>query len=215
MYKVLLAAPTPEPVDAGTEDAAPGAADAGAPRRRPSAPRTPERRMRPWASRTRGPRRTARARRQGSSMRARTASRSDGAVAAAPTMPPPTDVSGAHSLAWKGISDAERATLSNYILGREMPFPPPSGTPLQDTNDPLTLDELERMSLWIAQGAPTPQRAPTTHRERSAADFGCGLPAWPRTGARRRACRGPRARRRPAAWRRRGSRCSGSAPARA
>jgi hypothetical protein len=31
---------------------------------------------------------------------------------------------------------------------------------LNATNDPLTLQEMERMSLWIAQGAATPARCP-------------------------------------------------------
>jgi hypothetical protein len=80
--------------------------------------------------------------------------------ATAPVVIPPIDVSGVHSpLAWAGISLGERATLSNYILGREMPFPPPAAQ-LNPTNDPLTLDEMERMSLWIAQGASAPARCP-------------------------------------------------------
>lgn len=155
MYKVLLAAPTPEPADAGTEDAAPGAADTGAPDATVGATDagTPDATV---GITDAGPETDGASPEGGELDAGADGESSDGAVAAAPTMPPPTDVSGAHSLTWKGISDAERATLSNYILGREMPFPPPSGTPLQDTNDPLTLDELERMSLWIAQGAPTP-----------------------------------------------------------
>jgi hypothetical protein len=77
-----------------------------------------------------------------------------------PVVIPPADVSGVHSpLTWEGIPLAERATLSNYILGREMPFPP---TPvmLNPTNNPLTLQEMERMSLWIAQGASAPASCP-------------------------------------------------------
>jgi len=40
-----------------------------------------------------------------------------------------------------------------------MPFPP---TPvmLNPTNNPLTLQEMERMSLWIAQGASAPASCP-------------------------------------------------------
>jgi hypothetical protein len=79
----------------------------------------------------------------------------------APVMIPPVDVSGVHSpVAFQAISIAERATLSNYILGREMPFPPPANIPLNYTNDPLTLEEMERMSLWIAQGASAPASCP-------------------------------------------------------
>ncbi len=64
---------------------------------------------------------------------------------------PPVDVSHAHQLGWQGLSNAERTILSNYILGREMPFP---STP--PVSPALTLDEMERLSLWIAQGSPLP-----------------------------------------------------------
>jgi hypothetical protein len=69
------------------------------------------------------------------------------AKAAPPPVVPPIDVSHAHALPWSADSATDRMVLSNYILGREMPYPPFA---------PLTLDELERLSLWIAQGAPTP-----------------------------------------------------------
>jgi len=73
----------------------------------------------------------------------------DGGVAASPPLTvPPVDVSRAHGLPWTADSDADRQVLSNYILGREMPYP--------GFQPPLTLDELERISLWIAQGAPSP-----------------------------------------------------------
>jgi hypothetical protein len=78
-----------------------------------------------------------------------------------PATVPPIDVSGAHALAWTGITDAERITLSNYILGREMPFPPPTSVRPSFSTDPLTLDELERVSLWIAQGAAAPTSCST------------------------------------------------------
>jgi hypothetical protein len=156
MYKLLLAVPTPEPVDAGAaDDAGPGAVDAGAPDASAGAldAGAPDATV---GAADAGPETDGASPESGALDAGGTdGEASDGAVAAAPTMPAPTDVAGAHSLAFKGISDAERATLSNYILGREMPFPPPSGTTLEDDNDPLTLDELERMSLWIAQGAPT------------------------------------------------------------
>jgi len=84
----------------------------------------------------------------------------DSGATATPTVVPPVDVSGVHGLTWQAISAVERATLSNYILGREMPFPPPSNVALNYSNDPLTLDEMERMSLWIAQGAPSPASCP-------------------------------------------------------
>ena len=43
--------------------------------------------------------------------------------------------------------DPERASLSEYMLGREMPYPGGGYAP-------LTLEELERVSYWIAQNAP-------------------------------------------------------------
>jgi hypothetical protein len=49
------------------------------------------------------------------------------------------------------MPEAERLTLAQYILGREMPFPVNVAHPDPTAN--LTLDELERVSLWIAQGA--------------------------------------------------------------
>jgi hypothetical protein len=65
----------------------------------------------------------------------------------------PIDVSHAHALGLEALSAVERDTLSNYVLGREMPFqaPNPAGG-----FSPLTLQEMERMSLWIAQGSPVP-----------------------------------------------------------
>jgi hypothetical protein len=77
-----------------------------------------------------------------------------------PPVVPPVDVSGVHALAFTAISDVERATLSNYILGRPMPYPPQANVKLNDQNDPLTLDEMERISLWIAQGAAAPATCP-------------------------------------------------------
>jgi len=58
------------------------------------------------------------------------------------------------------MSDAERARLSNFIVGREMPFPslPGAGDPVPPTktadNPTLSIDELERVQTWIANGAP-------------------------------------------------------------
>jgi hypothetical protein len=60
-------------------------------------------------------------------------------------------------LGWRPLSDTERATLSNFVLGREMPFPP---APDAGAKTALTLDELERVSLWIAEGAPIPGQCP-------------------------------------------------------
>jgi hypothetical protein len=70
----------------------------------------------------------------------------DGGVASTkPVTVPPVDVSQAHALPWTADSSADRAVLSNYVLGREMPYP--------GYGTDLTLDELERLSLWISQGS--------------------------------------------------------------
>jgi hypothetical protein len=55
------------------------------------------------------------------------------------------------------ITDSERAILSNYILGQSMPYPAPA------TIEPapgLTEGDMERLSLWIAQGATIPASCP-------------------------------------------------------
>ncbi|MGA7123058.1 MAG: Ig-like domain-containing protein [Polyangiaceae bacterium] len=73
----------------------------------------------------------------------------------------PTDVSSLHLVAWQPTSDADRANtwlarnaspeLSDYVIGREMPFPAdPSADPSKNTAA-LTIDDLERISRWIAQ----------------------------------------------------------------
>jgi hypothetical protein len=48
-------------------------------------------------------------------------------------------------------SDAERAVLRDYVLGREMPYPVPNATSYYD--QPLTFQERETIRLWIARGA--------------------------------------------------------------
>ncbi|HEY3815703.1 MAG TPA: hypothetical protein VGL81_00950 [Polyangiaceae bacterium] len=58
--------------------------------------------------------------------------------------------------AWALLSDSERATLSNYIQGREMPYPVDPSAPLDSTTAPLTGDELDTVSTWILQGAGIP-----------------------------------------------------------
>jgi hypothetical protein len=67
-----------------------------------------------------------------------------------PVTIPPIDVSNAHLLPFTADSDADRAVLSQYVLGSEMPFPG-SGF-----FKPLTISQLERVNLWIAQGTPMP-----------------------------------------------------------
>jgi hypothetical protein len=58
------------------------------------------------------------------------------------------------------MGDSERAALSDFVLGREMPFPSaPGGLPdgVPSDNPTLTLDQLERVRMWIAQGAELPE----------------------------------------------------------
>jgi hypothetical protein len=71
----------------------------------------------------------------------------------------PTDVSMIHLVEQPAFADPAndpaRATLSNNVLGREMPFPSDPGASLQNAGGaPLTIDELERVSRWIAQPLP-------------------------------------------------------------
>ena len=50
-----------------------------------------------------------------------------------------------------GLTDAERARLSDFVLGNRMPYP---AAPGRDTpGDTLTLDQMERLRAWIQQGA--------------------------------------------------------------
>jgi hypothetical protein len=149
MYKVLLANPSPEPVDAGSEEEA-GAQDAG------GAPDATIEAGEVDAGTADGGGAEAGAAGPtdaGAGGGIADAGAADAAVVMTP-MVPPVDVSGAHTpFALQGISAAERATLTHYILGREMPFPPPVGTPPSTLTAPLTLSNLERLSLWISQGA--------------------------------------------------------------
>jgi hypothetical protein len=58
--------------------------------------------------------------------------------------------------AWTLRSDSERATLANYVQGREMPYPVDPSAPLDSATSPLTGDELDTVSTWIQQGAGIP-----------------------------------------------------------
>jgi hypothetical protein len=49
--------------------------------------------------------------------------------------------------------DIERAVLSDYVLGLQMPYPNMSANGPTNGNPALTFDELERVRLWIAGGA--------------------------------------------------------------
>jgi len=66
--------------------------------------------------------------------------------------PKQTALPNVYSVNWAPMSDSERTTLASLIPGREMPLP---GV-VTDTPNAygLPIDSLERLSLWIAQGAP-------------------------------------------------------------
>ena len=55
------------------------------------------------------------------------------------------------------LSDGERARLSDFIPGNVMPYPPDPGS--DDRRENLTVGEVQRISTWIAQGAPTSECA--------------------------------------------------------
>jgi len=63
------------------------------------------------------------------------------------------------NIEFPGIAASERAILSNYVLGQSMPYPYPV-MPEATTVSLLTNGDLERLSLWIAQGAITPASCP-------------------------------------------------------
>jgi hypothetical protein len=48
--------------------------------------------------------------------------------------------------------DVERGILDDYVLGREMPYPVPTGGDY--TTAPLTFEEREILRVWIQRGAP-------------------------------------------------------------
>jgi hypothetical protein len=58
--------------------------------------------------------------------------------------------------AWGPMSDDERTTLSDYVQGREMPYPADPSASLDSATAPLTWDELDTVSTWIQQGATIP-----------------------------------------------------------
>jgi hypothetical protein len=82
------------------------------------------------------------------------------AGASTPASAKPTDVSGLHHVAWQPLSQAERDILSSLVPGREMPFPADPTAPLDQPGAQLGCDDLERFSLWIAQGAVVPSTCP-------------------------------------------------------
>ena len=54
--------------------------------------------------------------------------------------------------AQRTADDVERSILSNFILGREMPFP--ATNPVAYGELPLTFDERETVRIWIKNLAP-------------------------------------------------------------
>ena len=141
LYKVLIAVPTPEPVDAGT-----GAPDAT---------------VDSDAEAVDGAATDAAATDAGTASADASAPADGGAedagsdAGATMAVVPPVDVSQVHApFALTDMPEAERATLANYILGQPMPVLPSGST--STALGPLTLEQLERVSLWITQGAQTP-----------------------------------------------------------
>jgi hypothetical protein len=60
----------------------------------------------------------------------------------------------AHVTPWQPLSQSERDALAAVVSGQAMP--PPSVAADGTENTPLSEDELERVSLWIASGAAVP-----------------------------------------------------------
>jgi hypothetical protein len=67
----------------------------------------------------------------------------------------PADTGAMHILITPALADPAhdpaRSTLTDYVLGREMPFPSNPAAPLGQSVEPLTIAELERVSRWIAE----------------------------------------------------------------
>jgi hypothetical protein len=140
MYKVLLAVPTPEVADAGSGADASAGADAGS----SADATTGDEDAAAEAGLSDGGTTDGEA-----ADGAADAGSGDGGTKAKPVTVPAVDVSGVHVLPFTADTDADRAVLSQYVLGLPMPYP---GFPAPN----LTLDELERLNLWIAQGAAAP-----------------------------------------------------------
>jgi hypothetical protein len=77
----------------------------------------------------------------------------------APPMAQPIDVSQAHAFPVTDLTVSDRAVLTNYVQGLQMPVPPP-GSKLASG---LPLSQLERISLWIAQGTQVPAGTCSNH----------------------------------------------------
>lgn len=76
------------------------------------------------------------------------------------TMPGSAMTAGPFPVAWQPLTDGERAILASYVSGREMPFPTPVSANTSAT--PLTIAQMETLSLWIAQGAIVPAACTAT-----------------------------------------------------
>jgi hypothetical protein len=85
----------------------------------------------------------------------------DGGALPADAAPPPINVLGTYQVSCSDAGDPcpqplsadERARLSNMVSGREMPYPDDPNAPIDEATSTLTLQELEAVSFWIAQGA--------------------------------------------------------------
>jgi hypothetical protein len=64
-------------------------------------------------------------------------------------------IAGVHQAAWAPLPNSERAALAAVVPGREMPYPVDPSSPLDQAAGNLTVDELERLSRWIAQPRPS------------------------------------------------------------
>jgi hypothetical protein len=151
MYKLLLAIPAPEPepvtptADAGTE------ADAEADATVPDASSD--------ASVADAGLNDGQAEDGGSSEAGAEAGAADAGTTTTTTKPPPVDVSQAHAFPVTDLTVADRAVLTNYVQGLQMPVPPPNSKPASG----LPLSQLERISLWIAQGSELPASGTCNH----------------------------------------------------
>jgi hypothetical protein len=68
---------------------------------------------------------------------------------ARPGSTPPTNF---HTIAWAPLSDSERARLSTFIPGREMPYPAVVNAPPDKTEAMLlTWTQMEEISRWIGE----------------------------------------------------------------
>jgi hypothetical protein len=72
-------------------------------------------------------------------------------------VPAGSPMAGPFPVQWQPLSDAERTVLGNYVTGREMPYP---ATPSATVSAGLSTEQMETLSVWIAQGATVPASCP-------------------------------------------------------